>query len=280
MHVYCVQHDIRWENKSATIRRVTNLLAGTHLAEGSLVVLPEMFSTGFSLSRAAVVEGAAREAERFLQTLAIERKVHVMGGVVAGDGRGKPGNECVVFSPDGAELARYRKIQPFAPGGEADNFAAGKEPLLFRWHDCLVAPFICYDLRFPEVQRPAARAGAQLMTFIASWPDARLAHWVKLLQARAIENQCWVAGVNRIGRDPNLHYSGRSLVVNPMGEIVADAGDAECVIAAEIDFASLSAYRKDKPFLADMRRDFVPARKLRVLPGKGASGRRTRVASR
>lgn len=266
MHVFCVQHDIRWENKTATIRRLNRLLYGTSLPEGSLVIFPEMFSTGFSFNRPKVVEGAAREAEQFLQSLAASRKVFVMGGVVSGKGREKPGNECVVVAPGGGELARYRKIQPFAPGGEADNFAAGAEPVLFRWNDCLVAPFICYDLRFPEIQRPAARQGAQLMTFIASWPDARLAHWVKLLQARAIENQCWVAGVNRIGHDPQLTYSGRSLIMNPMGEIVADAGDDECLIGAEIDLVSMESYRKDKPFLADIRPDFLPPRAIPISP--------------
>lgn len=268
MHVFCVQHDIRWENKTATIRRLKRLISGTSLPEGSLVIFPEMFSTGFSFNRPRVTEGSEREAEGFLRSLAIARKVHVMGGVVSGGARGKPGNECVVLAPDGGELARYRKIQPFAPGGEADNFAAGKEPVLFRWNGCLVAPFICYDLRFPEIQRPAARQGAQLMTFIASWPDARLVHWVKLLQARAIENQCWVAGVNRIGSDPQLHYSGRSLVVNPMGEIVADAGDRECVIGAEVDLESLEAYRKDKPFLGDIRSDYLPPRTIRICQPK------------
>lgn len=266
MHVFCVQHDIRWENKAATIRRLNRLLYGTSLPEGSLVIFPEMFSTGFSFNRPKVAEGASREAEQFLQSLAASWKVFVMGGVVSAKGREKPGNECVVFAPGGGELARYRKIQPFAPGGEADNFAAGAEPVLFRWNGCLVAPFICYDLRFPEIQRPAAREGAQLMTFIASWPDARLAHWVKLLQARAIENQCWVAGVNRIGHDPHLTYSGRSLIVNPMGEIVADAGDDECLIGAEIDLVSMEAYRKDKPFLADIRPDFLPPRTIPISP--------------
>ena len=268
MHVFCVQHDIRWENKAATIGRLRDLLSGSRFEEGSLVIFPEMFSTGFSFNRPAVVEGTPRTAEKFLLAVAKERRIYVMGGVAAGGSRSKPGNECVVFAPDGLEVARYRKLQPFAPGGEANNFAAGKEPLLFSWHDCLVAPFICYDLRFPEIQRPAARAGAQLMTFIASWPDARLAHWVKLLQARAIENQCWVAGVNRIGRDPQLSYSGRSLIVNPMGEILADAGDAECVIGAEVDLESLAAYRQDKPFLGDIRTDYLPARKIRIFPAK------------
>ncbi len=271
MHVYCVQHDIHWENKTATIRSLRDLISGSRFDDGSLVIFPEMFSTGFSFNRSIVVEGTARAAEKFLRVVAKERRVYVMGGVVAGGTRGKPGNECVVFSPDGSEVARYRKLQPFAPGGEADNFSAGKEPLLFRWHGCLVAPFICYDLRFPEIQRPAARAGAQLMTFIASWPDARLAHWVKLLQARAIENQCWVAGVNRIGHDPHLSYSGRSLIVNPHGEIVADAGDDECVIGAEVDLESLAAYRHDKPFLGDIRSDYVPARKIRIFPAKATA---------
>ncbi len=276
MHLFCVQHDIRWENKTATTRRLRDLLSGSRFDEGSLVIFPEMFSTGFSFNQSAVAEGTARTSEKFLRAVAMDRRVYVMGGVVAGGARSKPGNECVTFAPDGTEVARYRKLQPFAPGGEADNFAAGREPLLFRWHDCLVAPFICYDLRFPEIQRPAARAGAQLMTFIASWPDARLAHWVKLLQARAIENQCWVAGVNRIGHDPHLTYSGRSLIVNPMGEIVADAGDDECLIGAEIDLGSMETYRKDKPFLADIRSDYLPVRKIRIFPAKAKARARTK----
>ena len=89
------------------------------------------------------------------------------------------------------------------------------------------------------------------MTFIASWPNARLSHWVKLLQARAIENQCYVAGVNRIGNDPHLHYSGRSMIVNPMGEVIDDAANRECVIGAELDLETMCRYREEMPFLDD-----------------------------
>jgi predicted amidohydrolase len=258
MRVFCCQHDIAWEDKAATHARVRALLAGVELPPGSLLVLPEMFSTGFSVEVPAVAEGEARVSELFLAGLAQERGVFVGGGIVsaASDGRGR--NEAVIFSPDGREVARYAKMQPFTLGGETAAFAAGSAPVVFDWAGCRVAPFICYDLRFPEIFRPVARARVQLITVIASWPDARLGQWVKLLQARAIENQCYVAGVNRVGSDPHLHYSGRSMIVDFRGDIIADAGDGEKVIGAEIDLAALEEYRRVLPFLADMREDSVP----------------------
>lgn len=258
MKVFCCQHDIVWETPAPNHERVRRLLAAAHIPPGSLVLLPEMFACGFSLNIPAIAEGPGHATEQFLATTAQDLGIYLMGGIVSSGSNGRGRNDAVVFSPAGAAVARYTKIQPFAPGGEAAAYEAGNDPIIFAWGDCLVAPFICYDLRFPEIQRPAARAGARLMTFIASWPDARIAHWVKLLQARAIENQCWVAGVNRVGTDPNFPYSGRSLIVNHQGEIVADAGIHEGIIGAEIDFAAMEAYRRDKPFLADMRSDFVP----------------------
>jgi predicted amidohydrolase len=159
----------------------------------------------------------------------------------------------VVFSPEGRELARYAKIQTFTIGGETAAYEAGNEPTLFTWAGFAVAPFICYDLRFPEHFRAATRLGAQLITVISSWPVARIEHWVALLRARAIENQAYVAGCNRCGTDPKLTYNGRSLIVSPKGEVLADAGDGEKVIHADVDLTALLAYRKELPFLADMR---------------------------
>lgn len=257
MKIFCCQHDIVWEQREPNHARVRALLAGANLPRGSLVLLPEMFAAGFSLNVPLIAEGAARPTEQFLGAIARELGVWILGGVITGGGAGRGRNEAVVFSPEGREAARYCKTRPFTPGGESANYESGTGPILFDWNGCKVSPFICYDLRFPEIQRPAARAGAQLMTFIASWPDARLAHWVKLLQARAIENQCYVAGVNRIGSDPQFHYSGRSLIVSPMGEILADAGDRECVIGAELDLEKLAEYLQKLPFLADMREEFI-----------------------
>jgi predicted amidohydrolase len=255
--VACCQHDICWEQRLPNHARVRELLRQAELPAGSLALLPEMFATGFSLDVEAVAETSDRETEFFLSTLARELGLYLIGGVVrrGPDGRGR--NQAVGFSPAGAEIVRYTKTHPFTPGGEAATFAAGSGPCLFPWQECLVSPFICYDLRFPEISRPAARAGAHLLTYIASWPEIRIGHWVKLLQARAIENQSWVAGVNRIGTDPNSTYSGRSLIVNPFGDIVADAENRATVIRAELDLTTLTSYRRDKPFLADLRPEFV-----------------------
>ena len=253
MKVYCCQHDIDWENRGENLRRVEALLNKAELEQESLVLLPEMFGSGFSLNVPLIAEREDGHTRSFLSKIARRKGVFVMGGVVSRGYQERGRNEAVVFSPEGKQLACYCKLQPFTPGGESAHYEAGTETIIFEWGAVLVAPFICYDLRFPERQRVAARKRPHLMTFIASWPDARLSHWVKLLQARAIENQCYVAGVNRIGNDPQLHYSGRSMIVNPMGEVIADAADRECVIGAELDLGTMREYREQMPFLDDAR---------------------------
>ncbi len=257
MKVFCCQHDIAWEDKAATHALVQAVLAEAALPAGSLVVLPEMFSTGFSVDVRVVAEGEGRASERFLAGIAKERGIFVQGGIVRAQADGRGRNEAVTFTPEGCEIARYCKMQPFTLGGETAAFAAGSGPIVFQCGEILVAPFICYDLRFPEIFRPSARERVQLITVIASWPDARLGQWVKLLQARAIENQCYVAGVNRTGSDPHLHYSGRSMIVDFRGDIIADAGDGAAIIGADLDLAALAQYRRDLPFLDDIRDDFV-----------------------
>ena len=260
MKIYCCQSDIVWENKPANHARIRALLEKTSPAPGSLVVLPEMFSTGFSMNVAGIHEGQPSETEDFLIQIARQFRVYMLGGVVslAHDGRGR--NEAVLVSPQGAGLARYVKMQPFTLGGEGDNYLPGNEIVTFSWANFVVSPFICYDLRFPELFRAACSRGAQLFTVIANWPATRIQHWVTLLQARAIENQAYVAGVNRCGNDPRHAYSGRTLIISPRGEILADAGDSETVISAELDLPGLLAYRAELPFLQDRRADYqLPA---------------------
>ncbi len=254
--VYCVQLNIEWENRAANFARVEALLQATPPPAGSLVVLPEMFATGFSMNVDTVRETQAQETARFLAELARRRQVFVTGGLVdaeAAEARGRPGNLSVTFDPSGREVARYAKLQPFTPGGESQHYHAGSKIASWSWQGFTVAPFVCYDLRFPEHFRAAARAGAELITVIANWPAGRIQHWVTLLQARAIENQAYVAGVNRCGTDPQLSYCGRSLIVSPRGGILADAGHGESVVHAPIDRDALLSYRRDFPFLRDMR---------------------------
>src|SRR5881394_770528 len=253
MKIYCVQLDIVWENKPASYHRVERLLEATPPAPGSLVLLPELFSTGFSMNVPAVREGSERETERFLATLARRHGVFMLGGLVVSKTNGMGNNQALVFAPDGQEVARYSKLQTFTPGGETDNYDAGQSIVLFDWEGFTVAPFICYDLRFPEHFRTATRRGAQLITVIANWPVARIHHWITLLQARAVENQAYVAGVNRVGTEPKLTYNGQSLIISPKGEILSQAGQGECVISADVSLAELMIYRKELPFLADMR---------------------------
>lgn len=254
MKVYCVQYDVSWEARGANHERVERFFSGGSFERGALVLLPEMFDAGFGFNLSVIAEGAERESSVFLRRMAVEHGVWVMGGVVRMNGGGRGLNQAVVYSPEGIEVCCYTKQRPFVPGGEGEVFDCGVGPSMFEWGGVRVSPFICYDLRFPELQRIAALAFVpELMTFVASWPEARIAHWVKLLQARAIENQCYVAGVNRIGSDPKLVHVGRSLIVSPMGEVVADAEGGECVIGAELDLSALRAYREGLPFLRDAR---------------------------
>lgn len=253
MKIYCCQLDIAWENKAANHARSLALLETTMPEAGSLVLWPEMFATGFSMNVSGITEGPERAGEMFLAASAAKYNIYTLGGVVTtgADGRGR--NEAVAFDPQGKPIARYCKLHPFSFGGETQHYAPGEAATSFQWQDCTVAPFICYDLRFPEVFRGAVRQGAQLFTVIANWPQAREAHWITLLQARAIENQAYVAGVNRCGHDPKLTYGGRSLIIDPRGQIIADAGQEEMVISADLDLEALLTYRREFPALADMR---------------------------
>jgi predicted amidohydrolase len=254
MKVFCCQLDIVWENKIANYKRVSTLLASARPDPGSLVVLPEMFSTGFSMNVPGIQESEPSGTLTFLAQTARESGVCVVAGLVTAGADGRGRNQSVVISPEGREIRRYSKMQPFTLGTESDHYAAGTEVITFPWGGFTCAPFICYDLRFPELFRAAVLKGAQLFVVIANWPVMRAAHWVTLLQARAIENLAYVVGVNRAGSDPMHHYPGRSLVVNPQGEIIADAGVNEGIVSAEIDSETVVSWRREFPALEDMRK--------------------------
>ncbi len=252
MNVHLVQYDIIWEDKAANYAKVAQMLEASPPVAGSLIVLPEMFSTGFSMKLDITAQKADLEDEAFLASLAKRYGCCALGGVVAPVENGMARNESVAFGPDGVLLARYVKIQPFTLGGEAEGHAAGTSVITFPWQGFSVSPLVCYDLRFPEHFRSAVKLGANLMVVIASWPVKRYHHWLTLLQARAIENLAYVVGVNRTGSDPSLHYNGRSVVISPHGHIIADAGEGEGVTMADIRLAEVEAWRKQFPALQDM----------------------------
>ncbi|MHC1762762.1 MAG: carbon-nitrogen family hydrolase [Verrucomicrobiia bacterium] len=253
MKVACCQLDIAWEDKPANYAKVRQIVGGAGLGPGTLLILPEMFSTGFSMNLAVTMEGKPSSTETFLANLAVEHEVCMVGGLAVAGADGRVRNQAVVFSPKGTLLARYSKIQPFTLGGEAEQYAAGTEIVDFDWQGCRVVPFVCYDLRFPELFRAAVKRGAQLFAVIANWPARRVDHWLTLLRARAIENQAYVVGVNRCGTDPKSSYPGRSVVIDPHGIIRLDLGQGEGVASIELDLASLEQWRAEFPALRDMR---------------------------
>lgn len=249
--LHLVQMEACWEDKKAAFAKVSDLIAAAPPAPGSLLVLPEMFATGFSNRLGATQEPVEGPTTVFLRHLAAEWQCAVVGGLVVPGPAGLGFNQALALAPDGRELARYTKKHPFALGGEAVVHAPGSVPVLFDWGGLRLAPLICYDLRFPEVAREAVAQGAEALLYIAAWPFRRHQHWLTLLQARAIENQAYVIGVNLCGEDPNFSYPGRSVVVDPQGVIIADAGGREGVLAARLEPGVVTEWRTQFPAVTE-----------------------------
>ena len=251
MNVHLVQIDSVWEDRAANLAKARQLIASASPQPGSLIVLPETFATGFSIKLAVTAEPENGPTEQFLREMAVQYQSCVVGGVVTQTDNGRGMNQALALGPDGTVLARYTKNYPFSMGGEDQAHRAGSCVSLFEWQGLHIAPLICYDLRFPELTRSAVRAGAEVLIYIAAWPVKRIQHWITLLQARAIENLAYVIGVNRCGSDPQFSYTGRSIVVDPHGLVIADAAEQERVISAQIDLAIVRDWRSQFPALRD-----------------------------
>ena len=253
MQVVVAQHDIVWEDPAANYAAVERLLGGATVRPGALIVLPEMFSTGFSMKVERVAEGHPSRAEVFLSSLSRRCGCWTVAGVVFRTAAGMGRNCVVVHGPDGARLGEYQKNHGFSYAKEDLSYQNGEELFLFEWNGLRVCPTICYDLRFPELYRRGVEAGAELFTVSANWPQARIEHWRTLLKARAIENQAFVVGANRVGRDPQLAYGGCSAVIDAKGGALAEAGTAAELLAVEIEPEALRDWRAHFPALRDRK---------------------------
>jgi omega-amidase len=256
MKVVCCQLDIVWEDKEANFSKVESMAARANLPAGSLFVLPEMFATGFSFNLGLTAENPGGRTESFMAGLARKFSIYVAGGLVSFRDS-QPSNQAVLFSPKGELIDRYSKIFLFSGADEHIHHAAGSRIPGFELEGFHAAMFICYDLRFPEIFRSSALKGVELMIVIANWPVVRIQHWITLLQARAIENQACVVGVNRAGQDPALVYPGRSVIVDPHGNIMTDGGSGEGLISADLDFKEVRDWRRIFPALRDIRKEFL-----------------------
>jgi predicted amidohydrolase len=250
--VAAVQHDIVWEDRAANFERLGPMIADAGAQGARLVVLSEMFSTGFSMATDVIAEPADGPSVQFLVDNARRHDVWVSGSIPERPaGADRPYNQLVLAAPDGA-VHRYAKIHPFGYGAEPQHFAAGDTFLTVDVEGVRCSFFVCYDLRFAdEFWALAPRTDCYVVP--ANWPASRRAHWTALLRARAIENQAYVVGVNRVGDGGRLHYSGDSMIIDPFGEIVADGGDGETIVTAEVTPERVRSVRAEYPFLPDRR---------------------------
>ena len=252
MRIAAVQHDIVWEDRETNFERLAPQVARAVGAGAELVLLTETFSTGFSMT-AGIGEPEGGPSSQFLADRAAEHGVWVAGTCPEiADGEQLPFNSFVLAGPDGT-THRYRKMHPFTHAGEHERFRAGEKPVTVQVGGLRITPFICYDLRFADVfWRAAPETDVYLVP--ANWPSPRRLHWQTLLQARAIENQAYVVGCNRVGTaGDGTEHVGDTRIVSPMGELLATAAGVETVVLADVDAAEVAATRDRLRFLADRR---------------------------
>jgi len=245
-----LQTDIAWEDVPENHRRAAKMLSEAAAGGARLALLPEMFNTGFSMDSRRIAQPPGGPSEAFLREQAAARKLWILASIPEA-GEPAPRNMALLVSPGGS-VTRYAKIHPFSYAGEHEHYVAGERVVTADVEGLRVTPFVCYDLRFPEPFRLAA-ADTDLFAVVANWPDQRREHWRALLRARAIENQCYVAGVNRVGDGGRLHYAGDSAVVAPLGETLAEGGDAATVLFADVEPAAVEKLRTRFPALEDRR---------------------------
>jgi predicted amidohydrolase len=253
MRIAAVQHDIVWEDRDATLARLTPQVAQAVGAGARLVALTEMFATGFSMATDRTAEELDGPTVSWMREQAASHGVWVAGSLALRDPARNllPLNALCLLSPHG-DLHRYDKVHPFSYAGEHERFGAGDRFVTVDVEGLAVTLFVCYDLRFADEFWATAR-DTDAYLVVANWPAARRHHWRTLLDARAIENQAYVVGVNRVGEGGKLTYAGDSRIVDPLGEVLAAGAGAETILFADLDPQVVRDARSSLPFLPDRR---------------------------
>jgi omega-amidase len=254
MKIALIQMNMVWENKTANLVKAEKFFMKAARESCDLLVFPEMFNTGFTMNITAAAEEKKGEAFCLLSGLAEKYGLNVIAGLALKENtRKKAKNQAVFIDRNGSINATYTKVHPFSLAGEDKYFYAGRTPVFFQIEGVPATVFICYDLRFPEIFRDIAKS-VYLIFVIANWPSSRKDHWETLLKARAIENQCFVIGVNRTGKDGNgISYPGASRVFDPLGNELCAGNATEQFIVCEVDPGQAEEVRSRFPFLADMK---------------------------
>ena len=263
LYVTIIQTNLHWEDKTVNLQMLEEKINSIK-EKTEVVVLPEMFTTGFSMQPQKLAETMEGETVQWMKRIAAEKKVILTGSIIISDtGQAETAgplyyNRLIWMLPNG-QYGIYDKRHRFGYGGEDAQFTAGSKRLIASVKGWKINLLICYDLRFPVWARQASSSKGEAISpeydaliYVANWPDRRVHAWKTLLQARAIENQCYVVGVNRVGDDGNnIHYSGESMVVDPMGEVLYTKKEEEDIFTITLDKEHLNSVREELPFWRD-----------------------------
>jgi omega-amidase len=254
LKIACIQLDIAFgspeENKKQVHREVERLSS----QKPDIIVLPELWTTGYDLTRLeTIADKNGSDTKAFISELSRLYNVNIVAGSVAKKTETGVTNTMYVANRRGEIISEYSKLHLFKLMDEHLYLQAGETHGLFTLENTLCAGVICYDIRFPEWLRVHTTKGAEILFIVAEWPLPRLNHWRVLLQARAIENQCYVVACNRAGKDPNNIFAGHSMIVDPWGEIISEADENPCSLTAEIDLNKVKQVRKQIPIFVDRR---------------------------
>lgn len=240
-----IQSDIKWENK---IENIANFQKQISLIKDTdLIILPEMFTTGFTMKPQKVAETMDGETISWMKTISINKNSAICGSIIIEE-NGKYFNRFVWIEPDG-KIMKYDKRHLFSYSGENEYYTKGNSKLIIDFKGFRICPLICYDLRFPVFSRNVE--SYDILIYVANWPKKRSYVWKNLLVARAIENQSYVVGVNRIGVDIDNVYDGHSLIVGPDGEIIEDLFKLGKTFTFEINKTEIESIRNSFSFLND-----------------------------
>lgn len=241
LKIALLQTDLIWENPSLGLANIQQQFS-QNLPDADLFVLPEMFTSGFTMNTASCAETMKGATVDWMQSWSAQTGKYLAGSLIIQE-ENQYYNRLLVFGPEGL-LGQYDKKHLFRMAGEDIHYSPGNKKLILSIKGWNISFWICYDLRFPVWMRNV-NLEYDAMVLVANWPDRRSSHWAALLKARAIENQSYLAGVNRIGVDgKNIAYSGKSVILDPLGETLQDANEKQGWIASTLSYASLQDYRE------------------------------------
>lgn len=241
MIIGIAQIDIIWEKSYENIKKIEDFIYRASKGNVDLILFPEMALTGFTMDINKISQSEI-EIINWMEETAMKNNINIGIGFAAKiDEKGV--NRYAIISKKGQLLVKYTKLHPFSPGGENLKYYKGEDILSCRINEFKITPFICYDLRFPEIFQIASKE-SQLITVASNWPKSRKDHWKTLLIARAIENQCYVVGINRVGMGDEIEYEGSSMVVDPSGNIMNEISHEEKLIIVEMNSDSVKKVRE------------------------------------